>query len=353
VNLVLKTFSELLECANVLEKTAANSAITAVEYDSRKIKPGALFVAMRGESTDGNKFISAAIEQGAVAVVTDSAESFVSLKQKNMPAALVQHGRRALAAISAEFFSHPEAKLKLHGITGTNGKTTTAFLLETILCNAGRECVLVGTVEYHVAGEVLASPHTTPESRDLMEMFARGVEAGATDGVMEMSSHALEQERVWGLHCDTAIFTNLTQDHLDYHGTMEKYLAAKRRLFEGVGANPPRVAVLNADDPHSNELLPAKNSMQIMLYGIEKGDYRAEQIELAAGSTRFILQTPSGSAKVQTHLTGQVNVYNALAAICAAMASGMKLEAASAGASALNHVPGRFQVARGNQRCAI
>jgi UDP-N-acetylmuramoyl-L-alanyl-D-glutamate--2,6-diaminopimelate ligase len=349
VNLVLKTFSELLACANVLEKTATNAAITAVEYDSRKVKPGALFVAMRGESTDGNKFISAAIEQGAAAVVTDQTESFAALKQKNMPAALVQHGRRALAAISAEFFSHPEAKLKLHGITGTNGKTTTAFLLEAILRSVGRECVLVGTVEYRVAGEVLASPHTTPESRDLMEMFAHGVEAGATDGVMEMSSHALEQERVWGLHCDTAIFTNLTQDHLDYHGTMEKYLAAKRRLFEGVGAKPPRAAVLNADDMHSNEMLPTKHSMQTMLYGIDKGDYRAEQIELAAGSTQFILRTPSGSAKVQTHLTGRVNVYNALAAICAAMASGIALEAAAAGAARLDHVPGRFQVVRGNQ----
>jgi UDP-N-acetylmuramoyl-L-alanyl-D-glutamate--2,6-diaminopimelate ligase len=353
---VRRQFSELLSCTDVLDHTASgrvDPAITAVVYDSRQAAPGALFVAMRGESTDGNQYIDSALNQGAAAVVTDSTDAFIALvrRQPDAAVALVKHGRRALAAISAGFFGHPESKLRLHGITGTNGKTTTAFLLEAILRSAGRESVLVGTVEYHVAGAVLPSPHTTPESRDLMELFAQGVAAGATDGVMEMSSHALEQERVWGLHCDTAVFTNLTQDHLDYHGTMEKYLAAKQRLFEGVGAEPPRVAILNADDPHSAALMAVAkaNGTQTMLYGITQGAYRAGQIELAAGSTRFLLQTPSGNAPVETQLTGRVNIYNALAAICAAMAGGLSLDAAAAGAATLAHVPGRFQVVRGNQ----
>ncbi len=345
-----KTFSDVAAATQVLQQTQStgNPLLTGVEYDSRRVQPGALFVAMHGESTDGNRYIQSAIEKGAAAVVTDSADAFAALQQRQFPAALVQYGRRALAEMSAEFFSHPEKKLKLHGVTGTNGKTTTAFLLESILRSAHRSCVLVGTVEYHVGDEVLESPHTTPESRDLMELFARGVTVGASDAVMEMSSHALEQERVWGLHCDTAIFTNLTQDHLDYHGSMENYLAAKRRLFEGVGAAPPRVAVLNADDTYSDRMAPV-SEQQKMTYGIHGGEYRAEEIVLAAGSTQFLLKTPQGDVEVQTQLTGRVNVYNALAAICAAVATGVPLPLAATGASALAHVPGRFQVVRGSQ----
>jgi UDP-N-acetylmuramoyl-L-alanyl-D-glutamate--2,6-diaminopimelate ligase len=171
---------------------------------------------------------------------------------------LVAQGRRAMAGISANLFGHPEHRLALSAVTGTNGKTTTAFLLEAMLRSVRRSCVLVGTIEYHVGDAVRPSPHTTPESRDLLELFADGERAGATEAVMEMSSHALEQERVWGLHCDTAIFTNLTQDHLDYHRTMEDYFAAKRRLFEGVGAAPPRVAVLNAEDAYGRRGRPAR-----------------------------------------------------------------------------------------------
>ena len=163
-------------------------------------------------------------------------------------AALVERGRRALAEASAAVLGHPERKLALSAVTGTNGKTTTAFLLEAMLRSVGRKCVLIGTIETHVGDEVRVSPHTTPEASDVLRVFADGVTVGATEAVMEMSSHALEQERVWGLPVDVAMFTNLTQDHLDYHGTMERYFAAKARLFEGVGAPPPRVAVINVDD---------------------------------------------------------------------------------------------------------
>ena len=149
------------------------------------------------------------------------------------------------------------SKLKLSAVTGTNGKTTTAFLLEQMLRSVGRKCVLMGTIETHVGDEVRASEHTTPESRDVLALFAEGVRAGCTEAVMEMSSHALEQERVWGMPVDVAMFTNLTQDHLDYHGTMEAYAAAKARLFAGVGAPPPRVAVINADDAYGGMMMDA------------------------------------------------------------------------------------------------
>ena len=166
----------------------------------------------------------------------------------------VAHGRRALAAIAANFFAHPEAQLKLSGVTGTNGKTTTAFLLEAMLRHQGRKTVLAGTIEYHAAGRIFPAPHTTPESRDLLELFREGVDGGATEAVMEVSSHALDQERVSGLHFDVAIFTNLTRDHLDYHGSMENYFAAKRKLFDGSAGPPPRVAILNQDDAYGATL---------------------------------------------------------------------------------------------------
>src|SRR5271163_1385563 len=215
--------------------------VAAVEYDSRRVGPGSAFVAMRGGTTDGNNYIEKAIGLGAVAVATDSAEMYAKLRREwpEIAVALVEHGRRALAGLSAAVLGHPERKLKISAVTGTNGKTTTAYLLEQMLRSVGRTCVLIGTIETHVGDEVRASEHTTPEASDLMKVFADGVRVGATEAVMEMSSHALDQERVWSLPVDVAIFTNLTQDHLDYHGTMEKYYVAKERLFRGVGSAPP------------------------------------------------------------------------------------------------------------------
>ncbi len=248
--------------------------VSGVEYDSRRVRPGAIFVAMRGETTDGNQFIDTAVAQGAAAIVTDSRKGFAAVQAKypRMPVVQVEHGRRALAAIAANLFGHPETQLAVSAVTGTNGKTTTAFLLEAMLRSAGRRCVLVGTIEYHVGDVVLPSPHTTPEARDLLELFRDGVAVGASEAVMEMSSHALEQERAWGVAVDTAIFTNLTQDHLDYHRTMDDYFAAKRRLFAGVGAAAPRVAVLNADDEYGTALADFARSgrSEVVTYGIER-----------------------------------------------------------------------------------
>jgi UDP-N-acetylmuramoyl-L-alanyl-D-glutamate--2,6-diaminopimelate ligase len=322
--------------------------VNGVEYDSRQVGRGDVFVAMRGEATDGNRFVETAVAQGAAAVVTDSREVYERLWREHtaMGVALVDRGRRALSEVSSTVLGYPERNLALSAVTGTNGKTTTAFLLEAMLRSVGRTCVLIGTIETHVGHEVRVSPHTTPEASDTLRVFADGVKVGATEAVMEMSSHALEQERVWGLSVDVAMFTNLTQDHLDYHGTMEQYFAAKKRLFEGVGAPPPRVAVVNGDDLHGRRLVREFRCSQMMTYGMgaASGDYRAEEVTLRAGETRFLFKTPNGGAQVRSPLTGRVNVYNLLAACCAALARGLTMEQVVAGAMAGAQVPGRFEV---------
>jgi UDP-N-acetylmuramoyl-L-alanyl-D-glutamate--2,6-diaminopimelate ligase len=335
-------------CAELsaIECVGAPVEVTGVQYDSRRVGRGDVFVAMRGETTDGNRYLEAGVAQGAAAVVTDSREAYERLRRQwpDLPTAQVTHGRRALAEVSATVMGHPERRLALSAVTGTNGKTTTAFLLEALLRSVGRTSVLIGTIETHVGLEVRVSPHTTPESRDVLEIFADGVKAGATEAVMEMSSHALEQERVWGNPVDVAMFTNLTQDHLDFHGTMERYFLAKARLFEGVGAAPPRVAVINGDDGYGRRLLDMRLRSQMMAYGLESGEYRAEEVRLGAGETQFIFKTPHGDALIRSSLTGRVNVYNLLAASCAALARGLTLEEIVAGAAAGMQVPGRFEV---------
>jgi UDP-N-acetylmuramoyl-L-alanyl-D-glutamate--2,6-diaminopimelate ligase len=340
-------WNEVLREIETIKSAEAAADIRGVQYDSRRVGPGDLFVAMRGGSSDGNRFIESALSKGAAAVVTDSANAYekLRLEHREIAVALVEHGRRALAEASSAVFGHPQQHLALTGVTGTNGKTTTAFLLEAMLRSVSRQCVLIGTIETHIAGEVRESPHTTPEARDVLELFAQGVRAGATEAVMEMSSHALDQERVWGLPVDVAIFTNLTQDHLDYHGTMENYFAAKMHLFHGVGTPPPRVAVVNVDDPYGKRIAEAVDRSQLVRYGLGTGaDYSAEQITMRAGETRLRLKTSHGSVDVRSPLTGRVNVYNLLAAAAAAHARGLTLEQIAKAAESGAQVPGRFEV---------
>ena len=353
-------WSELLADVSVVESAGAVVDVAGVEYDSRRVGRGNVFVAMRGGVADGNRFVESAIAQGAAGVVTDSREVYERMRVEHagLGVALVERGRRALAELSAAFFGHPERRLKLSAVTGTNGKTTTAFLLEQILRSVGRNCVLLGTIETHVGDEVRESPHTTPESRDVLEIFADGVKAGATEAVMEMSSHALEQERVWGLPVDVAMFTNLTQDHLDYHGTMERYFAAKARLFEGVGAAPPRVAIVNLDDEYGGAMQDAATSSQVWTYGMKKNygwvpDYLAENLTIGAGLIGFDWKTPNGTIEIEAPLSGWVNVYNLLAASCAALARGLTLEQIAAAAAGLRQVPGRFQVVPGSREAGF
>ncbi len=335
------TFQQLLDGAEVLAHSG-DPGVSGVEYDSRRVRPGCVFVAMRGESSDGNRFIEQAIQAGAVAVVTDSA----SEKQREGVAwALVPHGRRALARLSANFYKKPAERIAITGITGTNGKSTTAFLVESILTSAGRKSALIGTIEYHVAGRVLPAPHTTPEALDLNRILNEALGQGATDAVMEVSSHALAQERVYGVPFDVAVFTNLTRDHLDYHRTMEEYFAAKQVLFAGCGTDGPRAAVLNVDDEYGAKLaeFSRKRSQAVLKYGWDRGDLRAHRVEIAPRGTRMDLITPAGKIAVFSPLIGRVNVYNVLAAAGAAYLRGCGAEAIAQGVGKLTHVPGRLE----------
>src|SRR5438094_184112 len=298
------TFEHLLQGAEILSQSG-NASISGIEYDSRRVKPGDAFVAMRGESSNGNNFIDKAISEGAVAVITDSA----SEKPRNGVAwAQVPHGRRALARLSTNFYKRPAERLTSTGITGTNGKSTTAFLIESILNAAGRKCALVGTIEYHVAGKVLPAPHTTPEALELNQLLNEALGQGATDAVMEVSSHALAQERVFGVPFDVAVFTNLTRDHLDYHKTMEEYFDSKLGLFEECGTEPTRVAGMNIDDEYGVKLadLSRKRSSLVLKCGWQQDDFHAEKIDVAPRGTRFDMVTPKEKLAVFSPLIGRV-----------------------------------------------
>jgi UDP-N-acetylmuramoyl-L-alanyl-D-glutamate--2,6-diaminopimelate ligase len=340
-------WNQLIEEVTALRIGAASTAVvTGVEYDSRRVAAGSVFVAMRGGTTDGNRFADAAIAQGACGIITDSEQIFQSLAERSFPAAQAAHGRVALAQASAAFFGHPEQAMRSVGITGTNGKTTTAFLTESLLQHAGRKTVLIGTIEYHVAGQVRKSEHTTPESRDLFALMAEGVQRGARELVMEVSSHALDQGRVEGVGYDVAVFTNLTRDHLDYHQTMDSYFAAKRLLFDGVRYPAPRVAVLHAGDQYAQELAKAGKSAgsRVVTYGTcADAEWRAEELELIPAGARFMLKSPCGTVRVQSRLAGEVNVLNLLGALAAAEARGVGFDALVAAIPVLEPVPGRFQ----------
>jgi len=335
------TFQHLLDGAEFLSQSG-NPDVASVEYDSRRVKPGSVFVAMRGETSDGNRFIDNAIQSGAVAIVTDSPSE---TPREGVAWALVPHGRRALARISENFYKRPAERIALTGITGTNGKSTTAFLIESILTAAGRKSALIGTIEYHVAGKVYSAPHTTPEALELARLFSEALGQGATEAVMEVSSHALAQQRVFGIPFDVAVFTNLTRDHLDYHKTMDEYFAAKRVLFEGCGTEAPRAVVTNLDDEYGAKLadLSRKRSATVLTYGWDRGDFHADKPDITPRGTRFDIVTPKEKMAVFSPLIGRVNVYNILAAAAACYARGCDRDSIVTGVNSLTHVPGRFQ----------
>ncbi len=334
-------FFQLIDGAEILA-CAGNAGIHGLDYDSRRIEPGFCFVAMRGGTTDGNKYIDAAINAGAVAVVTDSA---TESPRKDIAWAVAAHGRRALAKLSANFYKKPAEKLAITGVTGTNGKTTTAYLIESLLRHSGRKTAMVGTVEYHIAGRVIPAPHTTPESLELNRVFHEAVSHGATEAVMEVSSHALAQERVYGVPYDVAVFTNLTRDHLDFHGTMENYFRAKACLFRGCGTEPPRVAIINRDDSWSEQLvkLAHKHCDKVFTYGLASGDFHTEKLEMTSTGTRFEMVTPERRIEVFSPLLGKVNVYNLLAAAAAAMERGIHADRISEAITHVTRAPGRFE----------
>jgi UDP-N-acetylmuramoyl-L-alanyl-D-glutamate--2,6-diaminopimelate ligase len=332
--------AKLLEGVAGLEMGADPAAeISLLAYDSRRVGPGSLFFAIAGESIDGHQFITSALESGAVAVVSERAAP-EGLATRWVRVAKI---RRALAAAARSFYGAPDSRLLVLGVTGTNGKTTTAFLLESILRAAGVPAGLFGTVEYRVGGRVLPALNTTPESLDLFLYFSQLLEAGAKAAVMEVSSHALAQERVWGVHFSAAVFTNLTRDHLDYHKDFGGYFAAKRRLFEGLGAPPPKLAVINAGDDWGARLLELPYSRRITYALSSEAQVRVRHFTQSDSGIKSTLVTPEGRLEIESPLMGQANLANILAATATALGLGVSSEAIVQGIRNLTSVPGRFE----------
>ena len=322
-----------------LPPTLAGAPVNGLEYDSRRVAEGALFFAFPGSRTDGRRFAEDALARGAVAVASES-EAPADLASRWIP---VEHGRQALALASRTFYGKPDERLGLTGITGTNGKTTTGFLIDSVLRAAGGVTALIGTIEYHLAGRVLPAVNTTPESLELARMFAELAAAGGTHATMEVSSHALALGRVYGLHFHTAVFTNLTRDHLDFHGTMDAYFAAKRMLFEGAGAPPPPFAVLNRDDEYARQI-PADSRTETLWYGLgPDANLRARRIASGSQGLRFEAHYGKLRLALASPLIGKINVYNILAACGAGFSYGIPPETIARGIADLRAVPGRFE----------
>jgi UDP-N-acetylmuramoyl-L-alanyl-D-glutamate--2,6-diaminopimelate ligase len=313
--------------------------IRSLAYDSRRVTPGSLFFAIRGEKADGHDFIEDALKRGAVAVASERPGP----PERARCWIRVTNARRALAEAARTFYSDPASRLQLVGITGTNGKTTTSYLLHSILQTAGVRPGLFGTVEYRAGSRALPAAHTTPESVDLLSYFADLVAVGGRAAVMEVSSHALAQERVWGIHFAAAVFTNLTRDHLDYHKDFEHYFAAKRRLFEGVGAPPPELAVLNLDDPWGERLLQLPHKRSVT-YGLNSdASVKLRNFTQSLTGVHATLTTPQGRLEIESPLVGRVNLENILAAVATAEGLGVPSESIRQGIANLKLVPGRFE----------
>jgi UDP-N-acetylmuramoyl-L-alanyl-D-glutamate--2,6-diaminopimelate ligase len=330
---------------DLLPQAASTGEVRGIACDSRKVAPGFLFFAFPGQKADGRAFAVQAVERGAVAVVGESPqpEGFSGVWIQ------VEHGRRALALAARAFYGRPDERLGITGITGTNGKTTTSYILDSVLRATGKTTLLIGTIEYRLGGAAVAAVNTTPESLDLFRMFAELETAGGSHVTMEVSSHALALGRVHGIRFHTAVFTNLTRDHLDYHHTMEEYLAAKRMLFEGAGAPPPRFAVLNYDDPYGREI-QAGAETEVLTYGLRNGAaVRAVNVQSGFEGLRFEVQQGQERVEIASPLPGRMNVYNILAAWCAALSYGIPAETVVRGIADCRAVPGRFEKVEAGQ----
>jgi UDP-N-acetylmuramoyl-L-alanyl-D-glutamate--2,6-diaminopimelate ligase len=332
--------NELLRGLDGLELgLEVGAEVTSLAYDSRHVQPGTLFFAIQGEKADGHAFIPQVLERGAVAVVSERMPpSDLASRWVRVPRI-----RRALSTAGRVFFGQPDLRVQLIGITGTNGKTTTAFLVDSILRAAGIRTGLFGTIEYRVGDRVLPALNTTPESLDLWSYFAQIVDAGGTGVVMEVSSHALAQERVWGFPYSVAVFTNLTRDHLDYHKDFEHYYEAKRRLFEGLGTPPPQWAVINLDDPWGRKLLDVPCPHRLT-YGMNSNaQVKVKHLDRRNNGLEGTIITPAGKVQFASSLVGRVNLANILAATAASIAYGIPLEKIEKGFKDLKAVPGRCE----------
>ena len=317
--------------------------VEGIAYDSRRVQKNFLFVALRGEKTDGHQFIDQAVEKGASVIVTEREE-----KQARATCLVVENTRPALADLAAVFYERPARRLKLAAVTGTNGKTTTTFLIKHICEKAGVRCGLLGTVRYEIGDRVLPAVRTTPEALEVQELLAQMVNAGCKAAAMEVSSHALAQDRTRGLEWDVAVFTNLTQDHLDFHGTMENYFEAKMKLFAGLaeqkGKTKP-VAVINIDDRYGAQLVDRLDKkISVITYGVSaRADFRASNYHAEFAGTSYQLDANGKSYLVRVPLIGRFNVANSMAALAAASSMGLGLREAILSLSRSPQVPGRLE----------
>lgn len=336
------TLSQLLADGTLgaeLSSPLAAREITGIDYDSRRIASGNLFFAFAGAKADGSRFAAEALAKGAAAVVSELPQP----PDFDGPWIRVSHGRQALALAARRFYDAPDERLELTGITGTNGKTTTAYLIDSIFRAAGRITAMIGTIEYHLAGRVLTAANTTPESLDLMRLFRELEDAGGTHVTMEVSSHALKLGRVYGLRFHTAVFTNLTRDHLDFHHTMEDYFASKQMLFQGAGGPPPSFAVINQDDLYGRQIALSPKT-HAYWYGLgPNASVRARHISSGFQGLKFEIQSGDRKFVVQSGLIGKINVYNILAACCAGLSHDIEVDAIIRGIAECRAVPGRFE----------
>lgn len=317
--------------------------IDGLNYDSRKIKKKDLFVAIRGHTLDGHNYIDDAIRNGASALVAEEFKDHNGEVSK----VRVSDSREALSKLSARFYENPWEGMSVIGITGTNGKTTTSYILESILSNAGAIPGVIGTINSRFKGRIFPSPVTTPESLDLMRIMREMADGGVTHVVMEVSSHALDQKRTDDCPFRTALFTNFSRDHLDYHNSMEEYFRAKSLLFRGLdrgGDDRESTAVINMDDPRGKELASIGNGT-LLTYGLSgERDVRANNISADRNGLRARLITPKGEIEIKSSLIGPVNIYNILAAAAASISLGIDLSAIAEGIEKLNKVPGRLEL---------
>ena len=322
---------------------AADRDVEGIAYDSRRVQRNTLFVALRGEKTDGHQFIDQAVERGATVIVSDR-----ELTNPHATLVRVDNARHALADLAAAFYNRPVRRLKMTGVTGTNGKTTTTFLIKHICERAGMRCGLIGTVRYEIGERVLPAVRTTPESLELQELLAQMANAGCKAAAMEVSSHAIAQERTRGLEFDVAVFTNLTQDHLDFHGTMEAYFDSKLKLFTDLAHQEQKkkaVAVVNLDDRYGEKIVERlAQEVPVITYGMGvRADFRGSNYRPEFSGTSYQLDAKGKSYLVRVPLIGRFNVANSLAALAAANSLGIPLRDAILSLGKAPQVPGRLE----------
>ena len=327
----------LIRADDALRAEAAVGAVSGIAYDSRTVTAGQVFVALKGQHADGTSFARQAIQRGAAAIVSEQAAP----DGVHVPWAIVEDARLALAVLAAAFYRDPSREMRVIGITGTNGKTTTAYLLASIFEAAGIRCGLLGTVGYRIGAEVREATRTTPEAPDVQALLREMAERQCGACAMEVSSHALSLRRVDDITFAAAIFTNLTRDHLDFHADMDEYFRAKRRLFEMLPRDAP--SLVNLDDPRGAALLAAGG--RPLTYAINRpADVTPGPLSFSLAGLSFDVRTPRGTLQVTSKLVGRPNVYNILAAVSAASALDLPLDAIARGLRSLEGVPGRFQV---------